>query len=253
MNYLFTFMLFVFCTAVAKAPNMSQQPQEQFLAAMLKARKHVVMGESKITVRFPPRQQPHRTAKTLPNIHIRPWLIKKNFKITITNPQKIAGRPTHRYELTPKTGPAPRWVFWIDQEWNVPLAFEERQPDGTLTRSARIKKINTLTKMNRKVPKHRPSLRKKINKALPGVQYPQGFIPVGIKERPQGEQEVTLTDGINKLALMIATRNVTNAPGIVSRKVEQQFIWLVGNLPKKDLRKTLESVTQVKRVIGDEP
>lgn len=251
MKHFLTFVLLMFGVASTKAPLTAQEPQDQLLSAMLKARKHAAKGESKITVRFPPRKEPHREAKTLPNIHIRPWLIRKNFKIIKTNPQKIAGRSAHRYELTPNTGSAPRWVFWIDQEWNVPLAFEERQPDGTLTRSARMKKIYKLAQMNRKVPKNRPSLRKKVNKALPGLQYPQGFIPVGLKERPKRGQEITLTDGINKLALIIASKNVKHAPGIVSRKIEQQFIWLVGNLPHKDLRKVLKSVQKVGNIQDD--
>ena len=39
-------------------------------------------------------------------------------------------RPVSRIELKPKQKGRSHWIFWIDQTWNTPLAFEERRFEG---------------------------------------------------------------------------------------------------------------------------
>ncbi|ANE42566.1 hypothetical protein [Deinococcus puniceus] len=230
----------------------STSAAEDLAAALKKARQWTARGQVEVSVFFPPRTTPTRTANALPAVPFRPALLARNFTVTRSDAEAIAGRPSTRFDLTPKQGAAARWSLWIDREWNVPLAFEERMPDGTLARRAAFLKVNGA--LARAPAPQLPSgsgLGAVLKAALPGLRLPAGFVPVAARARAaaQGGIEITLSDGVNVLALIVAPRNVRGAVGVASVRVAGaggvRFVWLVGNLPDAALKLALANVRQV--------
>ncbi|MDV6375873.1 transcriptional regulator [Deinococcus arenicola] len=216
------------------------------LGALRQAQTLEARGVVEVTVLFPPRQLPSKAAKALPRVPFHLGLIPRNFGVSRAGTENVAGRPTTRFELTPKVGLAARWTLWIDQRWNIPLAYQESFPDSTLARRATFQKVNAAPVKVQNLPPTLPQgLRPALLAALPGLRLPAGVQPVGIRNRANGGLELSLSDGINVFALVTAPRGVRAAPGIASRKVGGGFVWLVGNLPQSALDAALAKVRQV--------
>ncbi len=219
---------------------------DELLTALKRTRTLEARGTVEVTVLFPPREVPTRTAGALPRVPFRPSLLARNFTVRKAGKESVAGRPTTRYELTPKVGQAARWTLWIDQEWNIPLAYQENFPDGAVARRAAFRKVSPRPSAVRiAVPDAPQGLRAALLSALPGLRLPAGWLPVAVRSRPNGGAEVSLTDGVNVFALVIAPRGVRAAPGVASRRVDGGFVWLVGNLPGGVLKAALAKVGQV--------
>ncbi|WP_211248884.1 transcriptional regulator [Deinococcus frigens] len=216
---------------------------DDLLAALKQARTLEARGTVEVTVLFPPRDLPTKTAGALPRVPFRPGLITRNFNISRAGQEAVAGRTTTRFELTPKVGQAARWTLWIDLEWNIPLAYQESFPDGTPARRAVFQQVSAQpARVKVALPALPQGLRPAVLAALPGLRLPAGIQPVGVRSRPNGGLEVSLTDGVNVFALVTAPRGVRAAPGIASRKVGGGFVWLVGNLPQNVLETALAKV-----------
>ncbi|EYB68986.1 sigma E regulatory protein MucB/RseB [Deinococcus phoenicis] len=219
---------------------------DDLTAALRQARTLAARGTAEVSVFFPPRAVPTRTAATLPAVPFRPALLAAHFTVTRADAPPVAGRDVTRFDLVPKVGQAARWTLWVDRAWNIPLAYEERMPDGTLARRATFTQVQPqAVKVKRGVPAIPAGLRPAVLAALPGLRLPPGFVPTGVKVRPAGGLEVTLSDGANVLALVLAPRNVRAAPGVASRRVGDGFVWLVGNLPAAPLRSALAGIKSV--------
>lgn len=228
------------------APGAGAADLDDLLGVLAQARTWEVRGVAQVTVNFPPRTPPTRAANRLPTLPVRPALLARNFNVVRVGPELQVGRTVTRYDLTPKAGNAARWVVWVDQAWNLPLAFEERGADGAVARRALFTKVNpSPVKAAVKVPAVPRGLGAAVARALPGLRLPPGFTPVAL--RPAGNRwEVTLSDGLNTLALVTAARDVQAAPGVASRRVGAAFVWLTGNLPAADLTAALSGVRQVR-------
>lgn len=220
---------------------------DDLTAALRQSRTLAARGEAEVSVFFPPRAVPTRTAARLPAVPFRPALLVRNFNVTRQDaPAPVAGREVARYDLTPKVGQAARWTLWVDRAWNVPLAYEERMPDGTLARRAALTRVLPQpVRVQATVPPIPAGLRAAVLAALPGLRFPPGFAPVSAEVREEGGVTVSLSDGINVLALVVAPRNVRAAPGVASRRVGGRFVWLVGNLPGGPLRAALSGIRAV--------
>lgn len=217
---------------------------EDLQRALQRAHKLEARGLVQVTVNFPPRANPVRMAARLPLVAFRLGLLLRNFDVVRANDENIAGRVSTRFDLLPKVGNAAQWSLWVDQAWNIPLAFEERAPDGSVTRRAEFIKVNAkLVAVN--LPALALGQRVPVGELLPGLKLPPGFIPVGPTVRPNGNLEISLTDGVNVLALVVSPRNVAAGPGVASRKVGGLFVWLVGNLSQADLGAALSGIRSV--------
>ena len=209
---------------------------DDLIVALKKARTFAARGQVEVTVLFPPRAVPTRTLGALPALPIRPNLLANAFTATRSGEDQIAGRPTVRYELSARAGGAARWTVWVDQVWNVPLAFEERTAGGDLARRAVFQKVNAkLSRVGLGVAGPPAGLRAALMQALPGLRLPAGFTPVEVRRRAGGGLDITLSDGLNVLALVTAPRGVRAAPGVATRRVGTGFVWLIGNLPPGEL------------------
>lgn len=231
--------------ALCSVPSASASDADDLLSALHRARAWEARGQVQVTVLFPPRDVPTKMTGKLPVLPLRPGAVVKAFKVVKAGPDTLAGRAVTRFELTPLNAGAARWRLWVDDVWNVPLGFEERGADGSLARQALFQKVNA------KLVQVKPGsltipdgLRGAVRAALPGLRFPAGFTPVAAVQKDR-RVEVTLSDGLNTLALVLAPRNVKAAPGVASRKVGGRFVWLVGNMPQDDLKKAIAGITEV--------
>ncbi len=216
------------------------------LSALSKAERYTVRGEASVTVAFPPRDPPTRTAQALPPLKVFPDLLTRNFAVTSGAPDMVAGRAAQVFALKPKSGNAASWRLWIDLEWNVPLAYEERGADGSLARRAELLRADKLQKRTDAAAQTLtlaplPGLPQALKRALPGLKLPPGFQAVSVGQRPAGPQ-VILSDGVNVLALVAARKAVKPARGVASRRIGNGFVWLVGNLETQTLQSALRTI-----------
>ncbi|PYE48941.1 outer membrane lipoprotein-sorting protein [Deinococcus yavapaiensis] len=219
------------------------------LQILRQAERFDVRGEVTSSVYFPPRANPTRTLDALPRVEFVPWLVRRNFTLGDAASDKVAGRDAKRFDLTPSNANASRWSIWVDVQWHVPLAYEERSPSGDLIRRASFERVQD-------APRRRPNgsaarlpsaeFRRAVLAALPGLRLPSGFEPVRLLRSQRG-LEIALSDGINVLALVIADRNVRVGEGVFARKVGARFVWLVGNLPEAQLRLVLGKISAVQQ------
>lgn len=223
------------------------QDTEAFLQAWQRAQRLEVRGAVESSVFFPPRDRATRRAPALPRVEFLPQLVRRNFDVQAFAPEPVAGRETVRYDLIPKNGAAGRWSVWLDAQWNVPLAFEERTPDGDLVRRAAFTRVDAPPQPrppSRRAKPANAALKGALARALPGLELPARFEPVQARAHPRGP-EVVLSDGVNVLALVVTTRPVRPAPGVAVRRVGKRYLWLVGNLPNGQLERALAGVQDV--------
>lgn len=255
MSRLLLALLCVFSAAGAQGTGPSATPPvtvqaastlpAELTRALNRSRTFAARGQAEVTVLFPPRAVPTRRVGQLPVVPFRPGMIARNFTVSQSAGAAIAGRPTTRYDLTPRNPQAPRWTLWIDQAWTVPLGFEERSADGTVARRATFQKVNAkLARLERPVPAVPEGLRAAVTRTLPGLRFPAGFTPVAL-ERAAPRWQITLSDGLNTLSLVTAPRSVKAAPGVASRQIGERFVWLTGNLPEEALAEALSGIRKI--------
>ena len=215
---------------------------DSLLSALRKSATFTVRGQASVTLVFPPRKPPTRTVGALPPVPFLPALIRRNFNVSRTEPETVARREAQVFTLTPKVGAAASWRLWIDREWNVPLAYEERSADGTLARRATMLSADKLQKRGQPLPlSPAAGLGQVVSRALPGLKLPPGFVPLRVGQRPAGP-EVIFSDGLNVLALVFADRQVKSAPGVATRRIGKGFVWLIGNLDNDALDAALAGI-----------
>lgn len=215
---------------------------DALLSALNKNLRFTVRGEASVTVIFPPRDPPVRTAQSLPPIKVFPKLLRRNFTVKREAAEMVAGRSTQVFGLTPKLGAAASWRIWVDTSWNVPLAYEERSAGGILARRAELLSVGKLQKRAESIKTELTAgLPQALRLALPGLSLPSGFVAADVGQRKAGTQ-LNLSDGVNVVALVMASRGVKAAAGVASRKVGDGFVWLVGNLDSGVLQTSLSGI-----------
>lgn len=230
------------CALCLLLPSAVAADADELLRALQKGRAWEARGQVQVTVLFPPRDVPTKMVGKLPFLPWRPGAVVKAFNVVKAGPEVLAGRAVTRFDLTPKNAGAARWQLWVDDVWNVPLGFEERSAEGSLARQAMFEKVNPkLMKVPAPSLAIPEGLRGAVQMAVPGFRFPAGFTPVSAVQRER-RVEITLSDGLNTLALVLAPHNVKAAPGVASRKVGGRFVWLVGNMPQDALNSALANV-----------
>jgi hypothetical protein len=238
------------------SPVNTVSPVNALISALKKSLLAEARGQAVLELVFPPSSTPLRRAHALPRLTAVPALIRRNFVVTVEpQPEQVAGRPATRYTLTPNNSQAARWTLWIDLQWKVPLAYQERTPDGRLARRAELRSVNpALARLTTALPQAAsltgsPALKKALLAALPGLKLPAGFEPLSVQRRTGAagntSTEVLLGDGLNLLALVVSPRPVQAASGVAVRRLGGHSVWLVGNLPQNTLEDALGGIRQL--------
>jgi len=251
-----TFLLTVLSLSSVQAqdstPDLSNSARLERLIAALE-RGGIPKGTAEISVYFPPRKVPTQSANKLPRLSLVPNLIRQNFDLNVLGTEKLLGRDVDKLELKPKLEGASTWNFWIDAQWSIPLAFEQRSFDGQLIRRAEYTALKVQKVPQRRDPLApltvRPGLERRVVAALPNFAPPQGFRAVSIKRGKRGDLvtlELTFSDGLNTFPLVVAAKGTKAADGIAVRKLEGKngalWLWMVGRFPKSTLEGTLATV-----------
>ena len=244
------------------AVGVTASPTDALISALRRSLLQEARGEAVLELVFPPSSAPIRRARALPRLGAGLALIRRNFVVTAA-PDTVAGRSTTRYLLTPNNAQAAHWTIWIDVRWKVPLAYQERLPDGALARRAELLSVNPgLNRLTaRAVQTPVPGLKKALLRVLPGLNLPAGFeplrvragaagdaaasAPVGNSSAGPGATEVVLSDGLNVLVMVVSSRAVQPASGVAVRRLGAQSVWLVGNLPQNILEGALSSIRRL--------
>ncbi len=246
--------LLAFSSALAQdaPPDLSNSARLERLIAALE-RGGIPKGQTTISVYFPPRKNTTQSAGKLPRLVLVPNLVRQNFELSVLGSEKILGRDVDKLELKPKVEGAATWNFWVDVQWGVPLALEQRSFDGQVMGHAEY----TTLKAQKMLPRPNPStpltvrsgLERKIKDTLPNFAPPQGFRAVSLKRGKRGDLqtlELTYSDGLNTFPLILAAKGTKAADGIAVRKLGAKngeiWLWMVGRFPKNTLEGTLATV-----------
>jgi hypothetical protein len=245
--------LFALCVAVAQTiPEPPSNPINFLVRALQREAVTKLRGEVRELQLFPPRQisEQNRTEMPAPPPLLPAW-IRRNFHVSTELGEQIVGRETWRITLQPKNSGAARFVFWLDQKWQVRLGAEERDSSGEVVYSARFVRLGTPTQrqqvrqLNLLEPK--PKLQSFVQ-AQTGLQLPDGFEVVEVRPRTVSKDnlpalEVHASNGIGVLVYVFAPIGTANTPRIVSRKLTgRTFVWVIGNLSRTELERTAGSV-----------
>ncbi|GEM48029.1 hypothetical protein [Deinococcus cellulosilyticus] len=226
---------------------------QDLLKAVQKSRSHMPAGNVEVLVVFPPSNKPVKMRKDLPQLNFLPGLVKKNFELDWKDSQVIAGRNTTMYTLTPRNRLSNAWVIWVDDEWQVPVAYQQQDLDGTTLRRVSFQHftgtLNKLEKPYKQKLGYKSEIEKRVLRAMPGLVPPQPYRVVGIRRavfQDVPSIEVYLSDGLNVIPVVIAPKGVQEAEGVAVVRLDQQFVWVVAKLPPAELLRIIRHLTDIK-------
>lgn len=226
---------------------------DTLLKAMQKGRNFMPAGTVEVVVNFPPSANPVRSRKDLPQLSFLPGLVRKNFELAFQESQMLAGRSSTMYTLSPKNRLSNAWTIWVDDLWQVPVAYQQQDLEGNVLRRAAFQSFKgTLPRL--KTPfkqelKYNAALESSILRALPGLKLPQPYRVVGLKAtqfRDVQSTEIYLSDGINLIPVIIASKGVQKAEGVAVVKLKQQFVWVVAKFPDMELLNIIEHLKDIR-------
>jgi hypothetical protein len=222
-------------------------PLDELIAALRASQTRAIRGAATVTLNFPPGRAGERQATALPRLPVVPGLLRRGWSVRQGSEVLLAGRPARRYEAEPLSGQAARWTVWVDVAWKLPLAWEERAWDGSLSRRAAfdtVRSAGPLSTPAAPLAVNGP-LRAALRQGAPGLSLPPGFEPLALRTlsaaQPQ-RRELVLGDGLNVLALVFAPQPVRAAPGVASVWAPGGALWLTGNLPRSILQASLSNL-----------
>ena len=230
------------------ACSAGAQDMEGLLKLLARAQRLEWRGQVESSVFFPPRPEPTKLQEKLPHLAFLPGLLRRNFEVSGARPDSVAGRGATRYDLSPKAGDADRWSVWLDADGGALLGFQERGEAGEVVREAKFESVQGKPRPRPAGNGGRangPELRAAVLDSLPGLKLPAQFVPASAKLTKRG-LEILLTDGLNTLALVLASRGVKLGEGVAARRVAGQFVWLVGHLPQEQLRAAIAGIKDVR-------
>ncbi len=238
-------------------PVMPKNPLNYLLRSLQTEAGVNLKGVVQENVIFPPRKEPDQTKENLPAPPpINPNLLRENFNSSIQTGEQIAGRNTWKITLSPKNHDAPTINYWIDREWNVRLALEERDFNNTITTQARFTSLDGKPKNRndgRKLGKleFKPKLEAFLQKTVGDIALPEGFRIIVLKTRTVGKDnlpafEVRASNGLSVLVIVFSPINTRATPKLASRKLltknANAWVWVIGNLPEAQLQRTANSI-----------
>jgi negative regulator of sigma E activity len=257
---LFAVMLILVGSSLGLAQNVPATPNNpiNFLIKSLQNEAGLnLRGTVQENVIFPPRKEPVQTKDSLPApAPINANLLRQNFNSSIAAGEPIAGRSTWKIVLTPNNRDAATFTYWIDREWHVRLAVEERDFDNAVTAQARFTKLEgspTARNDGRKLGKFefKPKLEAFLQNTVGNLLLPDGFRMFVLKTRTVGKDnlpalELRASNGLSVLVIVFSPIGTRNTPKLATHKLitrgNEAWIWAIGNLPEAQLQRTANSI-----------
>ena len=250
----FALLLVMLCSLIAVAQSIPVPPANG-LNYFLKSLEneaglnvHGVVMEQQI---FPPRKEPTATRTDFPAPPpLVVALLRQHWRVAVSNGEQVAGRDTWKLELIADNPAAPRFTYWIDREWNLRLAVEERDVTGDLTYSARYQAIQKPTKRSQRRTLTRLELRPKLEvfvRAQIGKYYlPDGFRLLDVRPRTVRDNQAALdlraSNGLSVIVIVFAPIATGRNAKLIVRDLKGSWVWVIGNLERTELEQIAGSV-----------
>jgi hypothetical protein len=250
----FAVWLVMLCGVIAFAqsvPTPPANPLNYFLKSLENEAGLNVRGSVMERQTFPPRKAPDATRTDFPAPPpLVVALLRQNWRVTISTGEPIAGRETWRLEFTPNNAAAPRFTYWMDREWNLRLAIEERDAFGDVTYSARYQSIDKPSKRSQRRTLTRLELRpvlEKFVRAQVGAYYlPDGFRLVDVRPRTVRDNQAALdlraSNGLSVIVVVFAPIGTGRNAKLVVRDLKGSWVWVIANLERTELEQIADSV-----------
>ena len=255
-------MVMLFCGVVAIAQSIPVPPANP-LNYFLKS----LENEAGLNVRgvvierqiFPPRKESDASRTDFPAPPpLVIALLRQNWRATVSNGEQVAGRDTWKLELSNLNAVAPRFTYWIDREWNLRLAVEERDVTGDVTYSARYQSIEkpikrkqrrTLTRLEL-----RPLLEKFVRAQIGAYYLPSGFRLLDVRPRTVRDNQAALdlraSNGLSVIVIVFAPIATGRNAKLAVRDLKGSWVWVIANLERTELERIAGSVRAPLEIAG---
>ncbi len=233
-------------------PDLPSNPISFMMRALQAEAKLKWQGVVKERQLFPPRAEPEQTRAEIPAPPpLSPRWLRENFNSKAFFGENIAGRETWRIDLIPKIAGVPSFSIWLDRQYLVRLAVQERDADNIITYDARFTSLENKPQQRKDVKQlmklePHPKLEAFVQRET-GLVLPAGFHLFDIRPRTVGKDnlnalEVRASNGISVLVMIFAPIGTGNSGKVVSRNVAGAFVWVIGNLLRPELERTAGSI-----------
>lgn len=255
-------LLVVLCSVVAFAQNIPvppANPLNYFLKSLENEAGLNVRGVVIERQTFPPRKQSDATRTDFPAPPpLVVALLRQHWRVTVSTGEQIAGRDTWKLELSSANQAAPRFTYWIDREWNLRLAVEERDLTGDVTYSARYQSIEKPTRRSQRRTLTRLELRpllERFVKAQIGNYYlPDGFRLVDVRPRTvrnnQAALDLRASNGLSVIVIVFAPIATGRNAKLAVRDLKGSWVWVIGNLERTELDQIAGSLKAPLEIAG---
>ena len=245
-------MLCSLIVAVAQSiPTPPAHPLGYFLRSLENEAGLNVRGVVVERQTFPPRKEASATRADFPAPYpLVIALLRQNWRVTAAIGEQIAGRDTWKLELAPANVAAPRFTYWIDREWNLRLAVEERDALGDVTYSARYQSIDKPTKRGQRRTLTRlelhPALEKFVKSQIGAYDLPDGFRLVDVRPRTVRDNQAALdlraSNGLSVIVIVFAPIATGRNAKLAVRDLKGSWVWVIGNLERMELEQIAASI-----------
>ena len=208
---------------------------------------------------FPPRKESDATRTDFPAPPpLVVALLRRNWRVAVSNGEQIAGRDTWKLELLSANIAAPRFTYWIDREWNLRLAVEERDITGDVTYSARYQSIEKPTKRSQRRTltrlELRPLLERFVEAQIGDYYLPNGFRLVDVRPRTMRDNQAALdfraSNGLSVIVIVFAPVATGRNAKLAVRDLKGSWVWVIGNLQRTELDQIADSVKAPLEIAG---
>ena len=208
---------------------------------------------------FPPRKETDAARTDLPAPPpLVVALLRRNWSVTVSIGEQIVGRDTWKLELANANGAAPRFTYWIDREWNLRLAVEERDVTGDVTYSARYQSIEKPTKRPQRRTltrlELRPALEKFVKAQIGDYYLPDGFRLVDVRPRTVRDNQAALdlraSNGLSVIVIVFAPIATGRNAKLAVRDLKGSWVWVIGNLERTELEQIAGSLRAPLEIAG---
>jgi hypothetical protein len=255
-------LLVMLCGFVAFAqtiPVPPANPLNYFLKSLENEAGLNVRGVITERQTFPPRKEANATRTDFPAPPpLVVGLLRQNWRVTVSNGEQVAGRDSWKLELTPDNAAAPRFTYWMDREWNLRLAVEERDAFGDVTYSARYQSIEKPTKRSQRRTltrlELRPALEKFVRAQVGAYYLPDGFRLSDVRPRTVRDNQAALdlraSNGLSVIVIVFAPVATPRNAKLAVRDLNGSWVWVIGNLERTELERIAASVKAPLEIAG---